>query len=301
MRDAPVMNDAMQVFDRRAVRRHRDRAAAGLSDYDFLFHQANEIILDRLDDIRREFPRVLDLGCRTGGLAEALRSRAGVEMVVQSDLSQAMVSQTDGLGLVSDEEFSPFAPETFDLVVSCLNLHWVNDLPGALIQIRQSLKPDGLFLAALFGGETLTELRQALLEAEVETMGGAGPRISPMTDIRDAGGLLQRAGFALPVADTQTLTVSYGSALKLMHDLRGMGESHAAVSRRKTFTRRDTLARTAAIYEERFAGEDGRLPATFEIIMLTGWAPSPDQPQPLARGSGQVSLGDVLSRDDDEA
>jgi NADH dehydrogenase [ubiquinone] 1 alpha subcomplex assembly factor 5 len=293
------MSNAMQVFERRAVRQHRDRAAAGLADYDFLFRHANEIILDRLDDIRREFPLVLDLGCRTGGLAEALQSRPGVESVVRSDLSHAMISQSEGLHLVSDEEFSPFAPGTFDLVVSCLNLHWVNDLPGALIQIRQSLKPDGLFLAALLGGETLTELRQAFLEAEMETMGGAGQRISPMTDIRDAGGLLQRAGFALPVADTETLTVSYGSALKLMHDLRGMGESHAARTRCKAFTRRDTLARAAAIYEERFAGEDGRIPATFEIIMLTGWAPSPDQPQPLARGSGQVSLGTFLSNDED--
>ncbi|MEK9677580.1 MAG: methyltransferase domain-containing protein [Rhodospirillaceae bacterium] len=294
------MNDAMQVFDRQAVRRHRDRAAAGLNEYDFLFRQANDILIDRLDDIRRAFPRVLDLGCRTGGLAAALQARTGMEMMVQSDLSQAMVSQADGLRLVSDEEFGPFAPDTFDLVVSCLNLHWVNDLPGALIQIRQSLKPDGLFLAALFGGETLTELRQAFLKAEMETMGGAGPRISPMIDIRDAGGLLQRAGFALPVADTETLTVSYGSALKLMRDLRGMGESHSASSRRKSFTRRDTIARAAAIYGERFAGEDGRMLATFEIIMLTGWAPSPDQPQPLARGSGQVSLGAVLSGDDDE-
>lgn len=284
----------MQVFDRRAVQRHRDRAAAGLSEYAFLFDQAAALLADRLADIRREFPLVLDLGCRTGQIAGFLGGHSGIKRIIQSDLSPAMARQTHGLRLVSDEEFVPFAPASFDMVISNLNLHWVNDLPGALIQIRQILKPDGLFIACLFGNETLTELRQALVEAESETTGGAGPRVSPFADIRDLGGLLQRAGFALPVADVETLTVSYPSALKLMHDLRGMGETHAALARRKHFSRRDTLLRAAAVYQERFGDADGRIPARFDVVTLTGWAPAPDQPQPLSRGSGQVSLTAVL-------
>ncbi len=199
-----------------------------------------------------------------------------------------------GLAIASDEESLPFAPATFDLIISCLSLHWVNDLPGALIQARRCLKPDGLFLAAMFGRDTLVELRRALIEAELAESGGAGPRISPFTDVRDAGALLQRAGFALPVVDMDAITVSYRSALDLMRDLRGMGEANAAVERRRSFTRRSTILRAAAIYADQHADSSHRIPATFQVLTLTGWAPDPAQQKPLRPGSAVHRLAAAL-------
>jgi SAM-dependent methyltransferase len=196
--------------------------------------------------------------------------------------------------VVADEECLPYAPASFDLIVSSLSLHWVNDLPGALVQIRRALKPDGLFIGALFGRATLSELREALLEAELAECGGAGPRISPFVDVRDAGGLLQRAGFTLPVVDTDTITVSYSSALDLMRDVRGMGESNAVAERRRSFTRRSTLLRAAAIYADRHADEEHRIPATFQVVTLTGWAPHETQPKPLRPGSAVHRLSEAL-------
>jgi SAM-dependent methyltransferase len=200
--------------------------------------------------------------------------------------------------LAADEEALPFAPHSFDLVMSVLSLHWVNDLPGALIQIRQALEPDGLFLGALLGGETLAELRVALMEAELAEEAGAGPRVSPFAEVRDAGALLQRAGFALPVADVDTIPVTYPDALALMRDLRGMGESNAMVERRRTPTRRATLARAAAIYAEKYGQADGRVPATFQVITLTAWAPHPCQPKALAPGSARSRLADALDAEE---
>ena len=196
--------------------------------------------------------------------------------------------------LAADEEFLPFAPASFDLVISAVSLHWVNDLPGALLQIRQALKPDGLFLGAMLGGETLVELRGALLEAESEVEGGAGPRVSPFADVADAGGLLQRAGFALPVADRDRITVTYPNALALMKELGEMGESNAVAERRKAMSRRLTLFRAAEIYHERYADPEGRLPATFDVVYLTGWSPHPSQQQPMAPGSAQNRLAEAL-------
>lgn len=196
--------------------------------------------------------------------------------------------------VVADEEWLPYAPASFDLIVSSLSLHWVNDLPGALVQIRRALKPDGLFIGALFGRATLGELREVLVEAELAECGGAGPRVSPFVDVRDAGGLLQRAGFALPVVDTDTITVSYTSALDLMRDVRGMGESNAVAERRRNFTRRSTLLRAAAIYADRYADEEHRIPATFQIVTLTGWAPHEAQPRPLRPGSAARRLSEAL-------
>jgi SAM-dependent methyltransferase len=175
--------------------------------------------------------------------------------------------------VVGDEEALPFADGAFDLVVSCLTLHWVNDLPGALVQIRRALAPDSLFVASFFGGTTLTELRQCWLAAEAEVEGGASPRVLPFADVRDAGDLLARTGFKLPVAVSEKEVVSYQSPLKLVHDLRGMGEANAHMSRRKGFTRRETFARALALYAERFGDTAGRVPATFEIVTLTGWTP----------------------------
>ncbi len=291
------MAETMTVFNRRAVRRHRDRAAANLAPHDFLFAETAERLVDRLDDVKRAFPLALDAGCHGGELSRALQGRGGVETLVAADLSPNMAKlagQTGAPTLAADEEALPFAAASFDLVLSNLSLHWVNDLPGALVQIRQALKPDGLVLASMLGGATLHELRAALYEAEIEIEGGLSPRFSPLADVRDLGNLLQRAGFALPVADFETITVSYENPLKLLRDLRGMGETNANSERRVNFSRRATLFKAMEIYMDRFAGPDGRLPATFEVITLTAWAPAPDQPQPMAPGSGATPLGEAI-------
>lgn len=288
------MSESMIVFDRATVRRHRDRAAAGLDGYSFLFDEVADRLADRLEDVTRTFPKAADLGGRTGGLARLLTGRKGIETMVTCDLSEGMARRAPAPAVVCDEEFLPFAPGSLDLVVSNLSLHWVNDLPGLLVQVRRALKPDGLFLAALLGGETLRELRDALAEAEIEGEGGLSPRVSPMADVRDCGALLQRAGFALPVVDSDTLTVSYENPLNLMRDLRGMGETNAVHERRKTVARRATLLDAASRYMAGHADEEGRIPATFQIIWLTAWAPSADQPKALRPGSATTRLEDAL-------
>lgn len=291
------MQDEIAVFDRTAVRRHRDRAAVGFAAHDFLFREVAARLVDRLDDITRRFPRAADLGAHDGTIARTLGRRGGVETLVQCDLSAAMAAaaaRQGGTALVADEEALPFAHRSLDLVLSNLSLHWVNDLPGALLQIARALRPDGLFLAAMFGGQTLRELREALLEAEAEQEGGVSPRVSPFVDAREAGHLLQRAGFALPVVDVDMIPVTYPDALALWRDLRGMGESNALNERRRRGSRRSTLLRAAALYGERFAEPDGRVRATFEIVYLTAWAPAPTQQKPLAPGSAQARLADAL-------
>ncbi|OHC74985.1 MAG: SAM-dependent methyltransferase [Rhodospirillales bacterium RIFCSPLOWO2_12_FULL_58_28] len=267
----------MSVFNRSVVRLHRNRAAATINDCDFLLNEAGDRLADRLDDIRRRFPKALDLGCHDGRLGRCLRGRGGIETLVHCDLSPEMARLAAPPCLAADEEFLPFAEGTFDLIMSCLSLHWVNDLPGALIQTRRILKPDGLFLASMLGGRTLKELRQALAEAEIYVEGGLSPRISPFAEVKDAGDLLRRAGFALPVADSDAVTVYYSDPLKLMADLRAMGEGNAVIERRKTLSRRATLIEAAKRYREMFGDRDGRVPATFEIITLTAWAPTPSQ------------------------
>lgn len=294
----------MRPFDRASVRRHRERAAGDFAAHDFLLREIGARLAERLGDIRRAFPRVLDLGCHDGHLAGVIDPRHGDLLSVQCDLSPAMAAraQTTGdqraLRLVADEEALPFAAASFDLTVSNLSLHWVNDLPGALLQIRQALRPDGLLLAAMLGGETLFELRQCLMEAELTVEGGLSPRISPFAEVRDMGNLLTRAGFALPVADVDTVTVTYDSALSLMRELRGMGESNAVAARRKGFSRRATLLEAAALYDRKFRDADGRLPATFQIVYLSGWAPHESQPKPLKPGSAAQRLADALDTDE---
>jgi NADH dehydrogenase [ubiquinone] 1 alpha subcomplex assembly factor 5 len=293
------MSDSMNIFDRRLVRRHRDRAAPGLQAHDFLFREVGERLADRLDDVRRKFPRALDLGCHGGELAETLGGRGGIQTLVHCDLSVAMARRAATNGrptLVADEELLPFAPESFDLVISNLSLHWVNDLPGCLIQIRQCLKPDGLLLATMLGGDTLAELRQTLMEAELVMTGGVSPRVSPFADLRDAGSLLQRAGFALPVVDGDRLTVTYPDVLALMRDLRGMGEGNAVQARPRRFAPRTLFAHADRLYR-RSAATDGRLPASFQIITMTAWAPHAAQQQALPRGSARTRLADALGID----
>jgi NADH dehydrogenase [ubiquinone] 1 alpha subcomplex assembly factor 5 len=286
-----------RIFDRRLLRERRARAARELTAHDFLLTEIAERLADRLSDIARRFPVALDLGARDGILERTLQGRGGIETLIQSETWLVSAQRLQGgAALVADEELLPFKEQCFDAVLSNLALHWVNDLPGALAQIRSSLKPDGLFLASLFGTGTLQELRTALMEAELAETGGASPRVSPFADLRDAAGLLQRAGFALPVADADTVTVTYGDFFALLRDLRGMGETNILFDRLKQPTRRTVFARAAAIYQERFADAQGRLPATFQVLFLTGWAPDPSQQQPARRGSGTTSLKDVFGR-----
>lgn len=300
MTDSSSKKFAPQVFDRKAQRDHRDRAARRLGDHDFLFRLGAERLTDRLLDIKRQFPQVLDLGCRGGSIADALAASRdfGIAQLLQADISSAMAMRAHRSyphpTVVCDEELLPFRSESFDLILSNLSLHWVNDLPGSLIQIRQSLRPDGLFCASLFGAGTLSELRDVFWEAEMELKSGVSLRVSPFAEVRDLGGLLQRAGFSLPVVDTEKITVTFADVFHLMADLRGMGETNAIFDRQKTFTGRDIFAKTAALYAERYGMEDGRIPASFHVITLTAWAPHADQPKALRRGSATASLADAL-------
>lgn len=275
------------IFDRPALRRHRARAAGIAGDAGFLFRDGAERLLDRLADIKRPFALALDLDSRDPLVAEHLRS-TGIETVVAGEAGPLAV----------DLEALPFAPASFDLVTSSLAFHWINDLPGTLLQLRHILKPDGLLLVNLFAGETLEALRIALLEAESEIENGASPRISPFADPRDLAGLLQRAGFALPVVDSDRITVDYPDAWKLMRDLRAMGETNATALRHRHFTRRATLLRAAEIYRARFGDEQGRIPAEFEIATLTAWAPHEAQPRALRPGSAATRLADALGTEE---
>lgn len=292
------MNDPIRIFDRQRVRHHRDRAARSLTAHDFLLREVAERIADRLDDVNRPFASVLDLGCHTGALARASGVLQRAETVIRCDLSYEMARRAGPCTVVADEELLPFGPDAFDLIVSNLSLHWVNDLPGALLQLRRTLRPDGLFVAALLGEDTLAELRESLLQAEIEVRGGASPRVSPFAGVRDLGGLLQRAGFALPVADRDRIVATYDNALKLFQDLRGMGETNAVADQPLHFTRRSVLLRAAEIYHARYAGADGRIPAGFDVVFLHGWAPHSSQQQPLAPGSAQTRLANALQTEE---
>lgn len=261
-----------RVFDRALHARRLDRAAAGFATADFLHRRIAEDLVDRLESVRRDFPRALVLGARRGALAEGL-DRRRVGWVVEADLSAAMLAGRAGPRVALDEERLPFAPSTFDLIVAPLSLHWVNDLVGSLIQIRLALTPGGMFLGALLGGATLSELRACLTEAELEQRGGAGMRVSPMLQAADAPGLLQRAGFADPVADLDAVTVRYPDGLALMRDLRRMGETGVPADRDPRPLDRAILAAAAALYQDRYADPDGRVRASFEILNLAGWAP----------------------------
>ncbi len=294
----------MTVFDRRLVRRRRDRAAAGLGGHDFLLARVAEGLVERLFDVRRDFPRVLDLGCHDGAFARALAGRKGMVTLVQADLSPALAARAAATGcpaVAADEELLPFADGAFDLVVSALSLHWVNDLPGTLVQVNHALRPDGLFMAAMLGGDTLVELRRALMEAELAVAGGVSPRVSPFADLRDAAGLLQRAGFALPVADVDTLTVTYPDAFRLFTDLRGMGETNAALARNPKPPPRALWLEAARRYHDLYAGPDGRIPATVQILWLAGWAPHESQQKPLRPGTARTRLADALDAVEQDA
>ncbi|MGH7089611.1 MAG: methyltransferase domain-containing protein, partial [Stellaceae bacterium] len=241
------------------------------------------------------FPLALDLGCGSGALARAVAGRGGIERLVAADAAFACACAAAAPRLAAEPDCLPFAPRSFDLVLSNLALHWVNDLPGALLQLRHVLKPDGLLIAALWGGETLAELRRALIEAELEIEGGASPRVSPFADLADLGRLLQRAGLALPVVDGDLIEVTYPDALALMRELRLMGEGNAVAERRKSCSRRATLFRAAERYRALFGTAAGRIPATFQLVTITAWAPAAGQPQPLRPGSARHRLAEALA------
>jgi SAM-dependent methyltransferase len=287
------MADGPLIFDRALIRARRRRAAA-MEPATFLIDHIAGDLADRVALVLRRFALALDLGTPTEAVCAALARLGSVGTIVAAAPQPDIAARRAGPLIVADEEALPFADGTFDLVVSALALQLVNDLPGTLVQIRRALKPDGLFLAALLGGDTLNELRQSFAAAESEVEGGVSPRVAPFADLRDLGALLQRAGLALPVADADRLVVRYESAFALMHDLRRMGATNALVDRRRTPLRRATVMRMAEIYAQRFADADGRLRATFEIVWLSGWAPHPDQQQPLKPGTAKARLADAL-------
>lgn len=265
---------------------------------DFLFAEVANRMADRLTDVKRGFGVAVDLGSRGGHLARAVLETGRVERLYASDASPALAGRLPVPAAAVDEEALPFADASLDLVVSSLALHWVNDLPGTLVQVRRALKPDGLFLAAMFGGETLWQLREVLMEAELAVMGGVSARVSPMADLRDAAGLLQRAGFALPVADRDPITVAYQDAWALMRDLSRMGESNAVRLRAPGPLRRAILAEAGRLYQERHAFQGGRVRATFEILYISGWAPAATQQKPLRPGQATNRLADALGTEE---
>jgi SAM-dependent methyltransferase len=294
MADSPVA-PSPTIFDRALLHRRRARAAA-LGPATFLLDRAAGELAERLAAVLRRFDLAVDLGTPGEAVRTALSSLGSVATIVGAGpvLDGAPSAENAEIFVAADEEALPFADGVLDLVVSALTLQFVNDLPGVLVQIRRALKPDGLFVGAMVGGETLTELRQSFAAAESEIEGGASPRVAPFADLRELGALLQRAGFALPVTDVDRLTVRYDSAFNLMHDLRRMGATNMLLARRRNPLRRATLMRMAEIYASRFADDDGRVLATFEIVWLSGWAPDPSQQQPLKPGSAQTRLAAAL-------
>jgi SAM-dependent methyltransferase len=286
------MAQAPTLFDRRLLRRRRGRARS-LGPATFLIDRVAEELAERVSAVLRRFERAVDLGTPTDAVARALITSGNVAAVITAAPDAARRSRAFSR-LAADEEALPFADGTLDLVVSALALQFVNDLPGTLVQIRRALKADGLLLAALIGGESLNELRKAFAQAESETEGGISPRVAPFADLREFGALLQRAGFALPVVDSDRLTVRYQSVPALMHDLRRMGATNVLGERRRAPLKRATLARIAEIYAQRFADADGRLRASFEIVWLSGWVPHASQQRPLKPGSAIQRLADAL-------
>lgn len=272
--------------------RKRRALADPVDGADFLMNRAAEDLADRLGAVERKFGKAAVLFCQTPAAANVLGQSGKVAEIVRVETDAAFLN--GAAGLIAPLETVPFEPESLDLAVSLLSLQAVNDIPGMLIQIRRALRPDGLFLGAFAGAGTLGELRESLLAAETELYGGASPRVTPFTDVRDAGALLQRAGLALPVADVETVTVRYANLFGLMADLRAMGETSALTDRSRRPGARRLFARAAEIYAERFSDPDGRVRASFSIVWMSGWAPDASQQKPLKPGSAKVSLKQIL-------
>ncbi|GAA5983662.1 hypothetical protein JCM5350_000660 [Sporobolomyces pararoseus] len=301
---APSSASPFQVFDRNLKRSQRDRAAANKAKSrltDYVKDDVAQSMVDRLLDIKERYPLVLDVGSGPGFLAKHMDSEI-TKKVVMVDSSKGMLHRDEDvefdvpverIHLDEEELASHFEENSHDAIMSCLALHWINDLPGALIQIKRTLRPDGVFIGSMFGGDTLFELRTALQLAELEREGGISPRISPMTDSQSVTSLLNRAGFALSTVDVDEIQIAYPSIYELMDDLKWMGEGNAVVNRRKTL-RPETVMAAAEIYRDLHGLEDGTIPATFQIMHMIGWKPSPNQPKPAKRGSGTTNLADVI-------
>lgn len=286
------------LFDRQAQIRYRDRAAGNYAHHSFLKQAVADRLIDRLDVVRRRFDHVIDVDCHDGVLAEQLAGHPSIDRVTAFDPSAAMVERAQARGVdavVAAADALPLADASVDAVFSAFSLHWQNDLPGVMSRFRRLLKPDGLLIIALAGGATLEGWRNCLAEAETAVTGGLSPRVMPMADIRDLGGLIGRAGLALPVADSDILTITWPDAFAMMKDLRGMAEQNALMGRLKTPTSRDVFMQAAMLAADRLGDAEGRISEQFEIITLTGWAPHASQPQPLKPGSGKVNLADVLT------
>ncbi|CCM03355.1 uncharacterized protein FIBRA_05484 [Fibroporia radiculosa] len=295
-----------QVFDRNVKRLQKDRSAlleGGVQSrtVDYVRDEVADRLIERLQDIKRKFSTIIDIGSGPGHFSKLLEPET-TDKVVMIDSSEKLLHRDPDSEfevkverIHADEEnlLNVIEPNSQEAIVSCLSLHWVNDLPGVLVQIKEALQPDGVFLGALFGGDTLFELRTSLQLAEMEREGGISPHVSPMTDSRDMSNLLGRAGFTLLTVDVDEVKVAYPSMWELMDDLRDMGENNAVIGRRNSI-HRDTLAAAAAIYKELHGHEDGTVPATFQVIYVIGWKPSPKQPKPLARGTGKTNLKEIL-------
>jgi SAM-dependent methyltransferase len=284
----------MHLFNRSLHRHRRNKAAAGFRTVDFVVREAADRLADRLGDMQRDFPLALELGCHLGQLAEALAPINKIGNLIQADSALPMVSQAPSpRKLVCDEEFLPIAPHSLDAALSVLSLHWVNDLVGSLIQLRHALKPDGLLLAVVPGPRTLQELRQSFLAVAVAT-GKAAPRLSPFVEVRDAGAVLQRAGFALPVIESEILTFHYADPFTFLRELRQMGEANALIAQHKGLTTARFWQQIMAYYQEHFCDSRGRIAVTVELVFMTAWTPHASQQQPSPRGSGTVSLKDYF-------
>ncbi|MBT5187140.1 MAG: methyltransferase domain-containing protein [Kordiimonadaceae bacterium] len=282
----------VEIFNRPLIKKRRDRIASEFRKHDFINQEITNRLIDNVQDIKRNFNIILNMNCDE----RSMHTHFENVFVINQDLSYKMVSRYEGLKIQADEELFPFQNQSLELILSCLNLHWVNDLPGALAQLLHGLKPDGLFLGALFGGETLTELRQSMLKADMDHRGGISPHISPFVDVRDAGSLMQRAGFTLPVVSTERITVTYSDAFALMKELKGMGENNALMKGYKALSSPKLMMKVAENYHLSFANEQGRIPVTFDIIYLQGWAPHESQQKPLKPGSGKMFLKDALGQ-----
>ena len=292
------MTDRPNLIDDHALIRNRDRAAPHFDGVDYLKRAVAERVMDRIDTILRDLPLVMDVGCHTGLLTEQLLASPKIGQVKAFDPSPEMAEKTHartGVEVaVAPFDHIPFEDDKFDAIASAFSLHWANDLPGTLIQLRQRLKPDGVLVAALAGGETLNNLRNCMATAESEISGGMSPRILPMADIRDMGGLIGRAGLTMPVADSDIITVTYPDLFTMMGELKQMGEANSMNDRIKRMTSRSVFLRAAELYQDQYAEADGRISASFEIITLTGWSPDESQPKPLRPGSAQIRLADAL-------
>jgi SAM-dependent methyltransferase len=285
-------------FNRALFAKHRDRAALDFAQVSFLKDRAVDDLCDRLAFINRNFDQALDVGSHGGFLHNAIGRRpelsSKIGFLVHCDMSSKMLANGRGLCFVADEEQLPLAPQSLDLITSSLSLHWTNDVPGFMAQARLALRPDGLLLLSFLGGRTLQELREVLRHAESELGREPAARVSPFADAQDGAQLLQRAGFALPVADSDVVTVRYANLFGLLRDLKAMGETASFQSSDRPALTRTLIARAADIYAESFADLDGRIRATFEIVTLTGWTPHESQQKPLRRGSARMRLADAL-------